>query len=311
MSQFPPPPTNDPNDPTTQFPTQQDGPVPPARYQPPSPYQPATPQEAETAYIPMVQQPGAQYQPETPYQPESQFPPAPGFQEPGPYQPAGDFQQAPGQFGNFSQAPSLTPEEPVRKDKSKNWLVPVIVGVLALGIGGGGGFFLGSDADAVAEVETLTKTNKELDGKLKAANTEIETLQNGMTDEQADLESQKADLLEQQEALETAQAELKTQQQEFEDAKKKNEAEAPAPEEKENTVVITEGRWTVGDDIDPGTYKSTSPVEVDNCYWAITKTGSNGDDIVSNDFGVKGNLTVVLKEGQDFESTSCGTWTKQ
>lgn len=312
MSQFPPPPANDPNDPTTQFPAQQGGPVPPVPYEPPSPYQPGSPQEAETAYIPMVQQPEVSYQQETPYQSESQFPPAPGFQEPSHFQTGGDFQQAPGQFGTYNQTPSLTPEEPVRKSNAtKSWLIPLIVGVLALGIGGAAGFFLWSDADAVAKVETLTKTNKELDGQLKAANTEIETLQNGMTDGQADLKSQQADLLEQQKELETAQAELKTQQQELEDAKKENDAKSPAPEEKENTVVITEGRWTVGEDIDPGTYKSTTPVEEDNCYWAITKTGSNGDDIVSNDFGVKGSLTVVLESGHDFESANCGTWTKQ
>lgn len=305
MSQFPPPAANNPQDPNAQFPPQPGEPMPPAPYQPPTPYQPANPHEAPTAYIPAFQQP------EMPAPAEHPFPPAPGFSEPTAFQGGNEFPPTPGQFGPVDNGPSLTPPEPERKSKSKGWLVTLIVGVLALGLGAGAGFFLWSDADAVTSVESLTKTNKELEGKLETANAEIETLKTGVTDEQADLDSQRADLLQQQKDLETAQADLQTQQQEFEKAKKESETAETPPGEKENTEVIAEGRWTVGDDIAPGTYKSTSPVEADNCYWAITKSGSNGDDIVSNDFGIKGNQTVVLKEGQDFESSNCGTWTKQ
>lgn len=70
---------------------------------------------------------------------------------------------------------------------------------------------------------------------------------------------------------------------------------------------IDDGTWTVGEDIPAGTYKTTGSGET--CYWSITKSGSNGDDIINNHIG-GGNLRVTLKKGQDFETARCGTWTK-
>lgn len=76
-------------------------------------------------------------------------------------------------------------------------------------------------------------------------------------------------------------------------------------------TTITDGTWTVGDDIPPGTYKVSVPIAADQtCYWAITKTGSNGEGIVANDFGGKGRPRVTLKRGQDFETNDCGVWQK-
>jgi hypothetical protein len=46
-----------------------------------------------------------------------------------------------------------------------------------------------------------------------------------------------------------------------------------------------------------------------DCYWLITKSGTNGSEIVDNDAG-GGHLTVTLKVGHDFETQPCGTWTK-
>jgi hypothetical protein len=73
------------------------------------------------------------------------------------------------------------------------------------------------------------------------------------------------------------------------------------------TTTIDDGMWSVGADIVAGTYRTTGAGE--DCYWAITKSGSNGDDIVNNHIG-GGHLTVRLKKGEDFESERCGTWTK-
>ncbi|WP_199562113.1 hypothetical protein, partial [Micromonospora deserti] len=70
---------------------------------------------------------------------------------------------------------------------------------------------------------------------------------------------------------------------------------------------IEEGTWTVGLDVPPGTYRVTAPV-TDDCYWAITKSGTNGENVIANDIPGGGRPTVVLKKGQDFESSGCGTW---
>jgi hypothetical protein len=40
---------------------------------------------------------------------------------------------------------------------------------------------------------------------------------------------------------------------------------------------IREGTWTVGTDIPPGTYRTTSEVGT-TCYWEISRTGTNGED---------------------------------
>lgn len=75
-------------------------------------------------------------------------------------------------------------------------------------------------------------------------------------------------------------------------------------------VTITDGTWTVGEDIPAGRYKVTEAI-VGDCYWGITRSGTNGDDIIANDI-VKGGLpAVTLAKGQDFETTRCGIWIKR
>ncbi|MGO4597743.1 hypothetical protein [Terrabacter sp. 2RAF25] len=69
---------------------------------------------------------------------------------------------------------------------------------------------------------------------------------------------------------------------------------------------ISEGSWEVGTDIKPGKYRTDG--RVTNCYWAITRGGSNGQDIIANDNVSGGRPTVTLKKGQQFESNRCGDW---
>jgi hypothetical protein len=73
------------------------------------------------------------------------------------------------------------------------------------------------------------------------------------------------------------------------------------------STTIQEGTWTVGTDFPAGTYRTTGSGS--DCYWMITKSGSNGADIIQNQIG-GGNLTVSLKSGQDFTSQRCGSWAK-
>ncbi|QHO70122.1 hypothetical protein BHD05_11195 [Marisediminicola antarctica] len=66
--------------------------------------------------------------------------------------------------------------------------------------------------------------------------------------------------------------------------------------------------YTVGVSMEAGTYQTTSTSG--RCYWKITKSGTNYDDIVENDLGGIGVLTVSVSGGQDFQSSSCGDWAK-
>jgi len=50
---------------------------------------------------------------------------------------------------------------------------------------------------------------------------------------------------------------------------------------------VGDGIYVVGQDMQPGTYR-VSAVVVDRCYWALTKTGSNGSDIIQNDLPAGG-----------------------
>jgi hypothetical protein len=61
-------------------------------------------------------------------------------------------------------------------------------------------------------------------------------------------------------------------------------------------------------DFPAGTYRTDGTAGPD-CYWAISKSGTNGDQIISNHVGA-GHLSVTLKAGQDFETERCGIWRK-
>jgi hypothetical protein len=74
-------------------------------------------------------------------------------------------------------------------------------------------------------------------------------------------------------------------------------------------VSIEQGTWTVGTDVPAGTYRSSGASA--GCYWAITKTGTNGETIIANDLPSGGRPQVTLKVGQDFQtSEECGAWSK-
>lgn len=89
------------------------------------------------------------------------------------------------------------------------------------------------------------------------------------------------------------------------------EAAVTATEQQVAANTITTGTWTVGVDVEPGTYKVTAPVATGSCYWKITATGTNGGDIVENDIVSGGLPQVNLSAGQDFTTERCGDWIKQ
>lgn len=95
-----------------------------------------------------------------------------------------------------------------------------------------------------------------------------------------------------------------------EDNVKKREEAVTAAEKAKAANTIKEGTWTVGRDIEPGTYRTTADV-AGSCYWGIYRTGSNGSDIVDNDIVTGGRPSVTLSAGQDFKSSRCGSWLKQ
>jgi Flp pilus assembly protein TadG len=88
------------------------------------------------------------------------------------------------------------------------------------------------------------------------------------------------------------------------------EAAVTATEQQVAANTINEGTWTVGVDVEPGTYRTKDPVS-GTCYWAIFQSGTNKDNIVQNDIVKGGSPTVTISAGQDFETSRCGSWVKQ
>lgn len=114
-------------------------------------------------------------------------------------------------------------------------------------------------------------------------------------------------------ALKTAEAAVKTAEAAVKAAEanvKKREDAVVAAEKTKAANTIKEGTWTVGTDIEPGIYRTTSDV-TGSCYWGIYRTGSNGADIVDNDIVSGGRPSVTLSAGQDFKTSRCGSWLKQ
>lgn len=87
------------------------------------------------------------------------------------------------------------------------------------------------------------------------------------------------------------------------------EAKLAKAEQAAEANTVSDGVWTVGVDIKAGRYRAVGVSS--DCYWMISRTGSNGDDIIENDIPGGGNPQVVLSKGQDFTSQRCGDWVRR
>jgi hypothetical protein len=73
-----------------------------------------------------------------------------------------------------------------------------------------------------------------------------------------------------------------------------------------------DGTYKVGDDIAPGTYKTSGPragSPIPNCYWARMKDDSgNLDAVIAND-NTQGPTRITVKAGEYLKTSGCD-WTK-
>jgi hypothetical protein len=126
-----------------------------------------------------------------------------------------------------------------------------------------------------------------------------DSLENGMASRESKVVAREAEVGKADAAVKTAEAAVKAREEAVTGAEKTKAA---------NTV--SDGTWTVGTDIEPGTYRAAAAVG-STCYWGIYRSGSNGGDIIENDIPGGGRPVVTLSAGQDFNSTRCGKWEKQ
>lgn len=74
-----------------------------------------------------------------------------------------------------------------------------------------------------------------------------------------------------------------------------------------------EGVWLVGEDVAPGTYRLTAPIDSGStlawCYWAVSTDDSGDlDALIVNGIPDGGIPTVTLQSGEVVETYECGTW---
>lgn len=157
--------------------------------------------------------------------------------------------------------------------------------------------------DAYREVAAARNQSNDQNRSLRAdrdrLSSELDNLKSSSEKRESELAQKEAELSEREEALSASEASLGEREQ-----------AVTAAEEERAANTFSDGTWTVGVDISPGTYRSDEPV-ADRCYWGIYRTGSNGSDIIENDIPGGGRPSVTLREGQDFTSRRCGAWSRQ
>ena len=181
-------------------------------------------------------------------------------------------------------------------------LSALLVAALAYGVSAGVATFGWAEQDAAlrADLGAVTTERDELlvevddyKERMHSAEVRLENAQSGLDEREAELDTRAT-------KLDEKAAELADREKAVKGAEAQVEANR-----------ITEGTWTVGVDVQPGTYRTTEAVSSTMCYWGIYRSGSNGSDIIDNDIVNGGFPTVTLSAGQDFTTRDCGTWDKQ
>lgn len=95
-------------------------------------------------------------------------------------------------------------------------------------------------------------------------------------------------------------------------AQEDNTETTEAPEEPEAEFAFDDGTHVVGEDIQPGTYRTHGDDGSSfGCYWARL-SGFSGelDEIIAND-NAQNTVVTIAETDKGFSSSGCGTWTKQ
>jgi hypothetical protein len=79
---------------------------------------------------------------------------------------------------------------------------------------------------------------------------------------------------------------------------------SPPPPPAAKTTIDADGTYTVGKDIQPGTYSSAGPVGNGACYWKRV----NGTSIVDNALTRKAQVVQIEPTDTAFTTTECQPW---
>jgi hypothetical protein len=188
-------------------------------------------------------------------------------------------------------------------------LSALLVGALAYGVSTGVATFGWAEQDAAlrADLGVVTTDLDAVTTERDELLVEVDTYEKRATSAEEELEDARSGLDEREADLDTRATKLDEKAATLTDREKA----VKGAEEQAEADRITEGTWTVGVDVQEGTYRTTEAVSSSMCYWGIYRSGSNGSDIIDNDIVNGGFPTVTLSTGQDFTTRDCGTWDKQ
>jgi hypothetical protein len=190
---------------------------------------------------------------------------------------------------------SGVPDAPAPPEQRPRWIAPV--STLAIGLLVGGGIAAGI---VVATTDpTRSPEYQALQEDLSAAEDDVARMADEVTEASGRARTAQSEAAERHALLDEQERQLT-----------EREAAVAAVEQRIASTSIGQGTWTVGRDIEPGTYRTMQAVTGD-CYWGIYTSGTNGDDIIENDIVTGGFPTVTLSVGQDFENNRCGTFVRQ
>lgn len=198
--------------------------------------------------------------------------------------------------------------------KRRGWFKPLLALVVLLGTLAVG-FLVGTDSMDPTQSEEYAALGAEksvVEGERDAFEEARDEVRQELDEYRDETETREAELAERSDELDSRSKGLDERKEELDEIDvalaEREKAVGKAEDEKEANTV-SNGVWTIGVDIKAGTYRSDAPVSSD-CYWAVLKTGTNGD-IIDNDIPGGGRPSVTVGNGQDLELSRCGTWTKQ
>lgn len=201
----------------------------------------------------------------------------------------------------ISEATQETSSPAATVSKTVLYGIAGAVAVVGIVIGFLTGFFIRENQ--ISELEgNLAAAEERVKLEMQSADDAWEGARQAIRDERASIDEE---LAERAAALDELEAELD------ETAKELNEREASvsAAEVEKSEREFGGGLHTVGKTVSPGTYMTN--VTSGFCYYAWKNGTASGAGIIDNNIVEEGPATVTLRDGEVFESSGCGTWTRQ
>lgn len=170
-------------------------------------------------------------------------------------------------------------------------------------VAGGVGLVVGAVIAAGAMVPTVVSSGQ-ASSELSAENEQLSSQLSNMDGTLAQTRRERDKAKEEAAAAKEKEADL----QKRESAVADREAAVSKTEQTIAANSFAGGLMVVGRDVGAGTYRTGQITGM--CYYAWKSSTEADADIVDNNIVKEGTATVTLRDGQIFESKSCGTWTK-